>query len=65
MTVNMYYLCHPLLFQCTCIFAGEYSRRNCIYSIPKKPQQLSCEASFVFLIAWLFLMKIACFQTIM
>ena len=59
MTVNMYYLCHPLLFQCTCIFAGQYSRRNCINPTlcPKKPQQLSCEASFVFLIAWLFLIK--------
>ena len=26
MTVNMHYLCHVLLFQCTYIFAGEYRR---------------------------------------
>ena len=26
MIVNMHYLCHALLFQCTCVFSGEYSR---------------------------------------
>ena len=25
MTVNMHYLCHALLFQCTCIYASKYS----------------------------------------
>ena len=27
MTVNMHYVCHAVLFQSTCIFAGEYSGR--------------------------------------
>ena len=34
--------------------ALQLKKQRGLYSVPKKPQLLSCEASFVFLIAWLF-----------
>ena len=49
MTVNMHYLCHALLFQCTYIFAGEYRRllapqhslANCIQANVNKIVELN------------------------
>ena len=49
MTVNMHYLCHAVLFQSTCIFAGEYccllaprhSKANCIQANVNKIVELN------------------------
>ena len=54
MTVNMHYLCHAVLFQSTCIFAGEYccllaprhSQANCIQANVNKIVELNM--SFVY-----------------